>query len=139
MRLKDIMTYESVVVGPEITVQKAAGKMEEYDAGLLPVCDGGRLVGVLTDRDIVTRAIAAGHDPSQTMVRDVMTSHTVWCYEDQDCSEASRLMEEHQIRRLAVLDRQDRLVGIISLGDLEACTGDTTLHRRVIYRVTHPQ
>ena len=138
MLLKDIMTCESVVVGPEISIRKAAEKMEDYDVGVLPVCDGGRLVGVLTDRDIVVRAIVAGRDPGSTPVREIMTARVVTCYEDQDSDEAVRIMEQEQIRRLVVLDRQDRLVGIVSLGDLEACTGDQNLHRRVVYRVISP-
>jgi CBS domain-containing protein len=138
MLLKDIMTCESVVVGPEITIRKAAEKMDDYDVGVLPVCDGGRLVGVLTDRDIVLRAIAAGRDPGSTPVREIMTARVVACYEDQDSDEAVQIMEQEQIRRLVVLDRQSRLVGIVSLGDLEATTGDDKLYRRVIYRVIAP-
>jgi len=118
MRLSEIMTREVEVVAPDAPIAEAARKMQELNVGSLPVCDGQRLVGMVTDRDITVRATSGGRDPNATRVRDVMTGDVTYCYEDQDVSEAARLMEEQQIRRLVVLDRNKRLAGIVSLGDL---------------------
>lgn len=118
MQLRDVMTRRVEVVRPDATLQEAAQKMKELDVGPIPVCDGDRLQGMLTDRDITIRAIADGKDPTRTRVSEVMTPDVVYCFEDQEVAEASRLMQEHQIRRLIVLNREKRLVGIVSLGDL---------------------
>lgn len=118
MLVRDVMTWEVQPIHPDATVEAAAQRMSDYDIGVLPVCEGSRLVGVVTDRDIVVRAIARGVDPKSALVRDTMTDHIVCCYEDHDVTEATRLMEEQQIRRIAVLDRRERLVGIVTLRDL---------------------
>lgn len=118
MLVRDVMTWEVQPIHPGATVEAAAQRMKDYDIGMLPVCEGSRLVGVVTDRDIVVRAIARGVDPKTATVLDAMTDHIVCCYEDQDVTEATRLMEERQIRRIAVLDRRERLVGIVTLRDL---------------------
>jgi CBS domain-containing protein len=93
--------------------------MKELDVGTLPVCgDDDRLVGMVTDRDITVRAVANGRDPKTTLVNDAMSPGVVTCYEDQDIDEAARLMEDRQIRRVVVLDHDQRITGILSLGDL---------------------
>src|SRR4051812_27254945 len=117
MLVKDIMTHNAEVVGPGDTLEQAARKMELLDVGPLPVCEGNRVVGMLTDRDIAVRAVAAGCDPKATLVCDVMTPEVVACYEDQDVREAADLMKARQVRRLVVLSREGDLVGILSLGD----------------------
>jgi CBS domain-containing protein len=101
------------------------------------VCDGDRLLGMITDRDIVLRAIAEGRDPQTTSVEEAMTPGVVYCYQDQDVEEAAALMKEHQLRRLVVLDRDKRLVGILSLGDIAADT-DEALGGEVLERVSEP-
>src|SRR5207245_1935123 len=111
-----IMTGNVEVVRPSDSVADAAKKMKLLDVGLLPVCEGDRLVGMLTDRDITVRATAAQRDPAATRVADVMTPEVVTCYEDQDLQEAAGLMADKQIRRLPVLNRMGKLVGIVSLG-----------------------
>ena len=121
MLLKDIMTCEPVVIGPNGTLQKAAALMEDYDVEMLPVCDGGRLVGILSARDIVGRAVASGRDPQSTLARDVMTLEAVFCFEDQDAHEAVQLMEDKRLRHLPVLSRDRRIVGVVSLRDLTVC------------------
>ncbi|HEX2173598.1 MAG TPA: CBS domain-containing protein [Dehalococcoidia bacterium] len=121
MQVRDVMNYECVVVSPEVTVQKAAQKMDEYDVGVLPVCDAGRLVGVITDRDIVLRAVALGRDTAGIKVREVMTTDPSYCYEDDEAPVAAKTMEDRKIRRLPILSRNDRLVGIVSLRDLQVC------------------
>jgi CBS domain-containing protein len=138
MQLKEIMTRDVEVIHPNATVEEAAEKMEALDVGPLPVCDGDRLVGMVTDRDITVRATAVGVDPGVVTVRDVMTPDVVYAFEDQDVREAARLMEQHQIRRLVVLDRDKRLVGIVSLGDLAEDTRDEQMSGQVLKGVSEP-
>src|SRR3989440_1225274 len=114
MKVKDVMTRGAECVRPEATLQEAAQKMKSLDVGPMPVCDGDRLVGMLTDRDITVRAVAQGFDPKTTKVRDVMSPDVFWCFEDQDVREAAKLMQEKQIRRLLVLSHDKRLTGIVS-------------------------
>jgi CBS domain-containing protein len=119
MKLREIMTREVEIVHPDDSLQTAAQKMRYRDVGFLPVCDGDRLIGVLTDRDIALRATAEGVDPSKSLSKEWVTNPVVYCFEDQDVDEAAQLMREHQIRRLVILGRDDRrLVGVVSLGDL---------------------
>jgi len=118
MLVRDVMSRDVKAMRPEDTLQEAAERMRQLDVGPLPVCEDDRLVGMLTDRDITVRSAAAGRDPSQARVRDAMTPGVVTVYEDQDVQEAGELMQQHQIRRLVVLNRADRLTGIVSLGDL---------------------
>ena len=107
--------------------------------GPLPVCgDNDRLVGMITDRDITVRAVAEACDPRTTTVQDVMTPDVVYCFDDQDVQEAARLMKEHQVRRLVVLNRDKRLVGIVSLGDLAVETGDERLAGKTVEQVSLP-
>ena len=118
MKLKDIMTQEVEIVSPDNTLREAAQKMRVRDIGFLPVVDD-RLLGVITDRDIVLRGVAEGDDPDTKIGQKFVTTPAVFCYDDQDVEEAARLMEEHQIRRVIVLSRDDnRLVGVVSLGDI---------------------
>ena len=117
MNISKVMTREVKIASPDDTLQRAAQLMEEHDFGMLPVGENDRLVGMLTDRDIVVRAIAHGLGP-QARVRDVMSSEVRYVYEDESVEDAARNMSELQVRRLPVLDRNKRLVGIVSLGDL---------------------
>src|SRR5512134_3340898 len=119
MKLSEIMTREVAVMQPDDSLQSAAKKMRDLNIGFLPVCDGEVLLGVLSDRDITIRALAEGMDVNIMLGRDLMTTPAIYCFEDQDVSEAAKIMAENQIRRLVVLSRDDkRLVGVISLGDL---------------------
>ena len=132
MRLTQIMTPDVEVVSPNDTLQIAARKMQERDTGFLPVCDGQRLIGTLSDRDITVRAVAAGHDPKATQVREFVTPQTVWCFDDEDVSQAARKMQDKRVRRLMVLHRDDkRLVGVVPLGDLPA-HGTQQISREVL-------
>jgi CBS domain-containing protein len=112
------MTRDIQTVSPDDTIKRAAVRMEALDVGPLPVCDGERLVGILTDRDITVRAVASGRDPNQTTVRETMTAEPIYCFEDQSVDEVASLMEERQVRRLPVLNREKRMVGIVALADL---------------------
>jgi CBS domain-containing protein len=105
----------------------------------LPVCDGEALLGVLSDRDITIRALADGMDVNIMLARDLMTTPAIYCFDDQDVREAAKIMEEHQIRRLVVLSRDNnRLVGVVSLGDL-ARNGTANLSGKVLQKVSEPE
>lgn len=136
MKLKEIMNSEVEVVHPDDTLQTAARKMRERDIGFLPVCDGERLVGALSDRDVTVKAIAEGMDPRTTRVKDVVHSKVIWCFDDQNVSEAAKKMKVNKIRRLMVIRRDDRqLVGVVSLGDL-ANNGSEKMSSSVLHSVS---
>lgn len=139
MKLSEIMTREVEIIQPDDTLRIAAQKMRDRDIGFLPVCDGESLMGVLSDRDIAIRALADGMDINVMLGRDLMTSPAIYCFDDQDVTEAAKIMEENQIRRLVILGREDkRLVGVISLGDL-ARRGITDLSGQVLQKVSEPE
>src|SRR5438552_6402912 len=117
MKVREAMTRDVRVAGPEETVQDAAKTMAELDAGALPVGEKDHLVGMITDRDIAIRGIAKGKGP-KAKVRDVMTEDVKYCFDDQEVEEVMRNMADIQVRRLPVLNRDKRLVGILSLGDI---------------------
>jgi CBS domain-containing protein len=139
MQLKDIMTPGVDVIAPEASISEAAEKMSHLDISPLPVCEGERLVGMLTDRDIAVRAVAAGRDPRMTHVRDIMTPDVVYGFEDQDVADAVRLMEQYQIRRLPVLNRSKQLIGMIALGDLAVHAGTRPVAAEVLKQVSEPE
>jgi CBS domain-containing protein len=139
MQTKDIMTPNVECVRPDATLQETARKMRDLDVGPLPVCgDDDRLAGMITDRDIIIRAVAEGKDPRTTTVREAMTEEIISCFEDQDVQEAARTMQERQVRRLVVLNRDKRLVGIVSLGDLATESGDREKAGAVLQDVSEP-
>ena len=118
MKISEIMTPNPEVVTPDQPIQEAARRMLDADTGALPVGDGDRLVGMVTDRDIAVRAVAEGRGPD-TPVREVMSEKPLFAWDDQDSDEVAIQMSDAQVRRLPVLSRQEeRLVGIVSLGDL---------------------
>ena len=119
----EVMTRDVRVVGPEETVQQAARMMAEADAGAVPVGENDRLVGMITDRDLAVRVIGEGKDPARTKVRDVMTPGTAYVFEDEDLGAVAESMRGRQVRRMPVLNRDKRLVGIVSLGDLARESG----------------
>jgi CBS domain-containing protein len=117
MKIREVMTRDARLATPNDTLQKAAKLMKEYDCGILPVAEGDRLVGMITDRDIAVRCVAEGKGPT-TMVRDAMTEEVKYCFEDENVTHVCENMSEIQVRRLPVVDRNKRLVGVVSLGDL---------------------
>lgn len=117
MRVSECMTREVTMANPEASICDAAKMMADCDAGALPVSENDRLVGVITDRDIAVRAVAEGRD-SSAKVRDVMSAEVRYCFEDDDIDDVMRNMGDLQVRRLPVLNRDKRLVGIVSLSDL---------------------
>jgi CBS domain-containing protein len=136
MRIADVMTRDVRVIQPDRTVREAARLMDEMNVGVLPVCDGRRLVGMVTDRDITVRSTAAGLAPDQSYVRDVMTDDVEWCFEDDDVDEMVEIMSRHQIRRIPVVDRGKRLVGIVALGDLATDAQDQAT--RALHDISTP-
>ena len=137
MKINEIMTRNVEVVQPNSVLQEAAGKMKSLNVGSLPVCDNRKLLGIITDRDIAIRAVADGRDPATTKVSETMSPDLVYCFEDQDIKDAANLMERHQIRRLPILDRNQQLVGIVSLGDLAVETKNK-LSGEVLEEVSEP-
>ena len=130
MQAKEFMTTSVECIPPGMSVQNAAMRMKSLDVGFLPVCERDRLVGTITDRDMVLRVIADGKDISDCKARDIMTTDVFWCYEDQTADEVAQYMADREIRRILVLDRNKRLTGVISIGDLakggeEQKTGET--------------
>ena len=138
MQIKEIMTRNVECVRPTDTLETAARKMRQLDIGPLPVCENDRVTGMVTDRDITVRATAEGLDPMKATVREVMTPDIVYCFEDQDVRDAADTMAAQQIRRLVVLNRDKRMVGIVSLGDLAVDSGDKKKTGETVRAVSEP-
>jgi CBS domain-containing protein len=138
MQLREIMTPDVEVVDSKAVLKEAAAKMKQLDVGVMPVCDGEKLKGMLTDRDITVRATAEGRNPSKTKVSEIMSTDLAYCFEDQEVEEAVSLMEVKQIRRLPILSRDNRLVGIVSLGDIAVHAGDKNLAGDTLQEVSEP-
>lgn len=118
-RISDVMTRDVMSVSPQETIRRAAQMMDELNVGALPVCDGQKLVGMVTDRDITVRGVAAGQSPDAAHVEDVMSASVHWCFDDQTVDEVMQQMGDTQIRRVPVVDHDTKeLIGIVSLGDL---------------------
>jgi CBS domain-containing protein len=132
------MSRDVQVTRPHSTLREAAELMKVLDVGPLPVCDDGRLVGIITDRDITTRAVAEGQDCWEGKVRDAMSRDIAYCFDYDDDAVAARLMQEKQVRRLLVLDRAKQLVGIVSLGDLSTSSGDKDAVGETLRAVSRP-
>lgn len=136
MRVSEVMTRDVQTVRPDQPVQEAASFMLSADAGSIPVTDGDRLVGMITDRDIAVRGVAKGHGPD-TPVRELMSSDVICARIDEDCDEVAIKMSEAQVRRLPVIDEQDKLCGIVSLGDF-AREGATDTAEQALQGVAQP-
>jgi CBS domain-containing protein len=136
MLVKEIMTPNAEHIAPDTTVKQAAGKMRDLDVGFLPIGDNDRLIGMLTDRDITLRMVADGKDPEKTNVSDIMTNKVEFCFDDQEIGEAGEHMKADKIRRLVVLNRDKRMVGICSLGDIAMNSEGNKLAGDVLNEVT---
>jgi len=136
MKVKDVMTSTVECVRPEGTLQEAAMKMKSLDVGPIPVCEGDRVLGIVTDRDIVVRAVADGRDARTTKVQEIMTRDVVSVRDDDDVKDAARVMKEHQVRRVIVLGGDGRLAGIVSMKDLAVDTGDKKMAGDVLEKVS---
>ena len=138
MKVKDIMTPNVEYTDPKTTIKEAAVKMKSQDFGALPIGENDRLVGMITDRDITIRSVAEGKDPEKTTVRDAMSENITYIYDDQDLTELADLMKKEQIRRVVVLNRDKRMVGIASLGDLTVDGENAELGGEVLQKVSQP-
>ena len=122
MKVSEVMSRDVQIAGPDQTIQEAARVMADIDAGVMPVGDNDRLVGMITDRDIAVRAVAMGLGPG-TPVRKVMSDEVQYCAEDDDVQDVARKMSDIKVRRLPVINKSKRIVGIISLGDIALADG----------------
>jgi CBS domain-containing protein len=134
MNVQDIMTPTVDLTDPNTTIREAAQRMRDDDVGSLPVGENDRLVGMVTDRDIAVRGVAAGKTPDDCHVREVMSEGIYYCFEDEDAQRAADVMAEHRVRRLPVLNRDKRLVGVVAIADL-ALAG---VERPAIEEVSEP-
>jgi CBS domain-containing protein len=134
MKLKEVMTKEVETIRPDANLQETAKLMKERDIGSLPVLDGDRLVGMITDRDLVIRSISENRDNRTAKVKDVMSTPIVYCFEDQDAEEVARIMEVKKLRRVVVLNKDKRMVGIVSLDNLSE---NQALAGEVLANLTH--
>jgi CBS domain-containing protein len=122
-QVAEVMSRGVRTLSPSDTMRRAAKAMEEFDVGVVPVCDGERLVGLVTDRDITVRGVACGYSVESTRLDQVMTKDPLWCFDDDPLEQAMETMRDARIRRLPVVDRGRRLVGILSMGDVATTAG----------------
>jgi CBS domain-containing protein len=138
MKVKDIMSSPCEKIDFNATITQVAQKMKSSGVGILPVEKADEIIGVITDRDIVLKVLAEKLDPKTTAVNKVMTTDVIACYEDDDIRDAAKLMEDNQIRRLLVLDRNDSLSGILSVADFAVRGKDEHLSYEVLEKVCEP-
>jgi len=136
MQAKDIMSTNPEIISPQTTLKQAAEKMRDQDIGFLPVGENDRLIGVITDRDIVIRGMADGIDLLNASARDVMTDKIQYCFETDDLDKIAEMMSKLKIRRLAVLNENKRITGIISLGDVATKSQDNKLTGKITEEVS---
>lgn len=137
--IKEVMTRSVYVVPPDASLFDIAAMMRAHDIGAVPVCDGQSLLGMVTDRDIVMKTIGQDVDPKTVGARDIATSPIVYCYEDDDIEEAARIMEVQRIRRLIVLDREKKMQGIVTIGDIAERGASRELIGEIVSKVRAPK
>lgn len=138
MQVKEVMTEQMETLHPQASITEAAKTMQKLNVGVMPVRKDSKAVGLLTDRDIVTRVIAEDKQPGATSVNDVMTKELACCSPDDDLEQATNQMREKQLRRLIVCDAKDNAIGILSLGDIAAKTGDDELAGAALEDISEP-
>lgn len=131
MLVKEVMSKHPDALSEESNLTQAAEEMQKHDFGFLPVKSDGQIIGVITDRDIIIRAIAQGKDPKKTLLKDAMTSNIHFCHEEDDIKKAGQMMSDLQINRLAVYDKKNHLCGVISIGDIARKVNDIALCGRI--------
>jgi CBS domain-containing protein len=137
-RLRDVMTRDVKTIPPSAAVDEAASLMKSLNVGAIPVCNGQRLEGMVTDRDIVLRVVAEKRDPRTTKVEQAMTPRMIHGYEDQDVEDAAKVMQKEQIRRLPVVNHDKQLVGIVALGDLAVKVAAYEIGGETLEQVSKP-
>ena len=135
--LKDVMSRDVRVISPEMTIREAARTMYDGGFGMMPVGENDRMIGAISDRDIAIRAVAEGKGPG-TKVREIMSAGVWWAYDDDTVEHAAKLMSEHQVRRLPVVDRDKRLVGIVALGDFAVDKSDIKPAAEALSKISEP-
>ncbi len=138
MNVSEIMTTDFEMIDSTCSLTEAAEKMKSLNVGFLPVREGTRLIGLLTDRDIVIRGLADGRDPGSTQVKDILSSEVVYCYDDDSVEDAARLMEDNQVRRLVIVNHDQTPVGILSIGDIAVKSGQEELAGEILERISEP-
>ena len=136
-QLKDLMSPDVQVISPDATIREVAEHMREGDFGMMPVGEDDRMIGTISDRDIAIRAVAEGKDAG-TKVRDVMSEGIAWAYEDDSVEQAAMIMSERQVRRLPVVDRDKRLVGIVALGDIAVESSEIRPAAQALSEISRP-
>ena len=136
-KLKDLMSRDVKVISPDMSIREAAKQMRDGDFGMLPVRENDRMIGTISDRDIAIRAVAEGKG-ADTKVRDVMSEGIAWAYEDDSVEEAVKIMSERQVRRLPVVDRDERLVGIVALGDFAVESSEIRPASQALSEISKP-
>jgi CBS domain-containing protein len=131
MKVREIMTSNVECLGPESSLKEIAQEMKSLDVGFIPICENDRLVGTVTDRDIVIRHVADGRDVNTTQVREIMSREIIYAFEEDDVKTVAEKMREKDVRRILILDKNKRLVGVVSIGDIskvEEKVSGKTLH-----------
>ena len=136
-KLKDLMSRDVQIISPDGTIKEAAQHMLKGNFGMMPVGENDRMIGAISDRDIAIRAVAEGKDPS-TKVREIMSEGIVWAYEDDSVDDAAKLMGDHQIRRLPIVNADKRLVGIVALGDFAVESADIEIAGEALSEISKP-
>ncbi|MDP1889403.1 MAG: CBS domain-containing protein [Gemmatimonadaceae bacterium] len=136
-KLKDVMSRDVQVISPDETIKEAAQHMRKGNFGMMPVGEDDRMIGAISDRDIAIRAVADGKGPSTT-VREVMSAGIVWAFEDDSVDDAVKIMSEHQIRRLPIVNADKRLVGIVALGDFAVVRSDIEAAGEALAEISKP-
>lgn len=136
-KLKDLMSRDVQIISPDGTIKEAAQQMLKGNFGMMPVGENDRMIGTISDRDIAIRAVAEGKDPS-TKVREVMSEGIVWAYEEDSVDDAVKLMSDHQIRRLPIVNADKRLVGIVALGDFAVESADIEIAGEALSEISKP-
>lgn len=136
MLAKEVMSKKPEFLPPTATLKQAANQMRTHDYGFIPVGENDRLIGTVTDRDITIRAVAEGKDPNKTTLRDVMSKEIHYCLDSDDVEQVAKQMEKLQVRRLVVLNKEKRMTGIISLGDIVIKCKNAKLCREIAEAVS---
>ena len=135
--LNDVMSRDVQVISPDATIREAAQQMRDGDFGMMPVGENDRMIGAISDRDIAIRAIADGKD-SSSKVREVMSEGIIWAYESDTVENVAKIMSDHQIRRLPIVNADKRLVGIVALGDFAVESADIKLASEALSEISKP-
>ena len=137
-KITDLMSRDVKVISPDVSICEAAKQMRQGGFGMLPVAENDRMIGTVTDRDIAIRAVAQGKDSNSTTVRDVMTAGIAWVFEDETVEDAAKMMSQRQVRRLPVVDRNKRLVGIVALGNFAVKSSEIKPAAQALSEISKP-